>query len=103
MSDRIEIPDINGRLFFYVLYFLQVGELPRGADGNAYCSLLSKEDINGLELQADFFGLTQLVELCKKTKDILKGVGGTGDLDLTPFSDFWFNSTIHEDSKEFRI
>jgi len=106
-SDPIEIPDIDGRLFFYVLYFLQVGELPRSADGNAYCSLLSKKDINELESQADFFGLTRLVELCKKTKDILKGVRGTGDLDLTPFSDFSFsserNSTKHADNFEFRI
>lgn len=99
ISEPIEIPDVNGRLFLYVLYFLQLGELPRSSDSSAYHSILTKEEIDALESQADFFGLTRLVELCKATKDMLKGVRGTGDLDLTPFSDF---SVINEKCRNSR-
>jgi hypothetical protein len=102
LSQPIEIPDMDGRLFLYVLQFLQVGQLPRKPKSEAHECVLSKEDIDGLELQADFFGLQGLVDLCKTTKDVLKGVTGTegvtgtGDLDLTPYSDFSINSEFEQ-------
>jgi len=75
-----------GRAFVFLHFvYLQLGELPRAK------SVLSKEDINALESQADFLGLTGLVDLCKATKDVLKGLKGTGDYDLTPISDFSFH------------
>ena len=40
LEEPIQIPDLNGRLFFYVLYFLQVGNLPRGTESSVYESLL---------------------------------------------------------------
>ena len=72
----------------YVLYYLRLGQIPRNPNASVYHSLLSKEDIDGLQMQGDFFGLTGLVNLCKEKKDVLKGVEGTGDLDLTDFSNF---------------
>ena len=82
--EPIDIPDMDGRLFFYVLYYLQLGQIPRNPDTSVCHSLLSKEDIDGLQMQGDFFGLTGLVNLCKE--DVPKRVKGTGDLDLTDFS-----------------
>lgn len=87
LSEPIEIPDVDGRLFFYVLYFLQVGQLPRNPHSSICDSLLSQEDVDGIQMQGDYFGLTGLVDLCK---DINKGVGGTGSLELTDFSNFAF-------------
>ena len=82
-TEPIQIPEMDGRLFFYVLYFLQVGDLPRSANKSAFHSFLYQEDIMELQSQADFFGLTRLVDLCEETNGVLKG-----DLNLSHLSDF---------------
>ena len=96
ISGPIEIQGgVSGRLFLYVLLFLQLGELPRGLDAKPHDCLLPKEDIDKLESQAEFFGLPRLVKLCKAAKNVLKGVRGAGDLDLTPFSEFSVKISEH--------
>jgi len=87
LPNPIKIPDMDGRVFFYVLLFLKVGDLPRGANTAAHRSLLPREDLDELEVQAGVFGLARLVELCKST-NVLKGVTPPGDLDLAPFGGF---------------
>ena len=57
VSETIDVPDMDGRIFFYVLYYLRVDDLPRTVGGSAfYRSHLCDEDIDELQLQADFLG-----------------------------------------------
>jgi hypothetical protein len=86
----LEIPDRYGQIFYYVLYYLQTGEIPRRAEGNAYQTLLSRDDINKLEEDAEFYCLPGLVQLYSKaTKIVLKGSNlCVCDIDLTSFNVF---------------
>jgi hypothetical protein len=106
-SDRpkIEIPNHDGRLFFYVLYYLQLGQLPRDVVSGSHNTLLNRTDIAMLKEQADFFGLSGLLKLCQRSNNIFgpmneDGNVGTGDIDLSPFSNFSFTTSRRLDSGE---
>jgi len=88
-STTLEIPDRNGSLFFYILYYLQLGELPRALQSNDngdFQSLLPRSDILLLKEEAEYYGLEGLVNLCNKPLQILKELGSVGDIDVSPYS-----------------
>ena len=61
----IVIPDLDGRIFFYVLYFLQVGDIPRSCLSTSFDSLLTDNDVEKLMNQGNYLGLDNLVRRCK--------------------------------------
>lgn len=87
----------SGRLFYYILYYLQVGDIPcrcgTGSSENEYMSLLSRNEIQLLKTEADFYGLEGLAELCEKPLQVLMALGSVGDFDASLYSE------IHVDIK----
>ena len=61
----IFIPDLDGRIFFYVLYFLQVGDIPRSSLSTSFDSLLTDNDLDKLRNHGNYLGLDNLVRRCK--------------------------------------
>jgi len=103
---RIEIPELDGRIFFYVLYYLQTGELPRRVGSKSYQSLLTEDGIGTLKEQTTYLGLDGLHRLCRFTgeaykPDIFKGCliyPGVGDYRFPKFDDLTAKShTEYED------
>jgi len=87
----VDIPDRDGDMFFYVLYYLRVGDLPRDVDKSKFESLLSNAERSTLMSEAGYYGLHGLEELCRVSMDKLKGFASVGDFDLSRYSDFSVN------------
>jgi len=58
----VTIRERSGRMFSHVLYYLQYGDIPR--EFHTGFSLLDKERLQLLKLEAEFFVLPKLVSLC---------------------------------------
>lgn len=85
--DHSVISERDGRLFFYILYYLQLGELPRRCHVDEYTSLLTRSELLMLTAEASFYGLEGLVKLCHKPLQVLQELGSVGDIDVSPYSD----------------
>jgi hypothetical protein len=79
----------SGKLFYYVLFYLQFGILP-GGKSHATC-YLDAETLTELKHEAVRYKLKELENICQTAADPYVSFGEVGDLDKENYSDFVCN------------
>ena len=102
--------DRDGDIFFHVLCYLRIADIPRHLKKDTlYDTLLSISEVKRLEQEVGYYGLHGLEEMCQKAQEFLRGwTESTGDLDLAPYQDFEWNienecSAVSQDYSSYTL